>query len=155
MRPVHLASPGRGISMGKEDHGPQHLSRFPKDKQRWREGDPLLPPMPRQHSGGETRVCPWHMAVPAGSGSRRGEMGGFNCTKPARGPLHHHRAPLAYPRPFRSMGTGEGIPNLSLKKNKTIIWKSLCGSNWVFQGLEGGILSGTSLHALIHKQGCW
>lgn len=52
----------------------------------------------------------WHLLGLA----QGGEMGGFNCTKPARGPLHHHhhRALLAYPRPFQSMGTAEGIPNL-------------------------------------------
>lgn len=47
------------------------------DKRRRREGDPLLPPTPCQHFGGEIRASPQHTAVPAGYGSGKGRRGGL------------------------------------------------------------------------------
>lgn len=66
-----------GVSVGEEDHGPQRLSPASRmDKRRRREGDPLLPPMPRRYFGGEIRASPQHSAVPAGYGSGRGRREG-------------------------------------------------------------------------------
>lgn len=101
--------------MGEEDHGPQHLSRFPQDKEM--EGrrsasaadatPGILEVRPQRVPG--TR---WH---PLGL-ARGGETGGDLTAQNLPGFPHHHGAPLAYPRPFWSMGAGEGIPNLIIEK---------------------------------------
>lgn len=95
----------------------------------------------RQHSAGETPACPGTRRYPRGLA-----RGGGSTAQNLPGVL--------------STTTGLPLPTQGHGENSEFIiepsfGKAFVAEIWYFKVWRGGILSGTSLHAVMHKQGCW
>jgi len=94
------------------------------DQQRWREGDPLLPPMPRRRRAGMMEARSEHPPSTRRTARGRGDGEGSNRTKPAGSPPRHHGAPIARPRPSGAREQERELKNHHQNQNKSsFLWQ--------------------------------